>query len=239
MTVTRADAAAARSKAVRQQSHRPSQRRYAGDSDATRHARGGQVEIVRAQPDAEASLLQVRGYASVTEQPYEMWDMFGPYTEVVSADAFLVTLARTPDVQLNYQHGKVGTMMARTTVTDGEGSLRLTSDGTGLLAEANPLMSLSTTQDMVALMNAGLLTEMSFAFSITRGAWNADYTEYRIHEVDIHRGDVSLVNYGANPATSVDVIRSTDDVELSPTGITRSAHARIDATLALLRSSRA
>jgi hypothetical protein len=34
-----------------------------------------------------------------------------------------------------------------------------------------------------------------------RGTWSPDYTAYRIEQVDIDRGDVSVVNYGANPAT--------------------------------------
>ena len=44
---------------------------------------------------------------------------------------------------------------------------------------------------------------MSFAFRIVRGAWSPDYTEYRILEVDLDRGDVSAVNFGANPNTSI------------------------------------
>jgi hypothetical protein len=37
---------------------------------------------------------------------------------------------------------------------------------------------------------------------VVRQEWNEDYTERRLLEVSIHRGDVSVVNYGANPATS-------------------------------------
>ncbi len=44
---------------------------------------------------------------------------------------------------------------------------------------------------------------MSFAFRIVRGEWSPDYTQYRILEVDLDRGDVSAVNYGANPNTSI------------------------------------
>jgi L-ascorbate metabolism protein UlaG (beta-lactamase superfamily) len=43
---------------------------------------------------------------------------------------------------------------------------------------------------------------MSFAFRIESGQWSPDYTEYRINRYDIHRGDVAIVGYGANPATT-------------------------------------
>jgi hypothetical protein len=32
---------------------------------------------------------------------------------------------------------------------------------------------------------------MSFAFRIKEGRWSPDYSEYRINEYDIDRGDVS------------------------------------------------
>jgi phage head maturation protease len=54
-------------------------------------------------------------------------------------------------------------------------------------------------------IRAGLIDEMSFMFRIVRGQWSPDYMEYRIDEVDIDRGDVSIVGYGANPATSAEL----------------------------------
>jgi hypothetical protein len=54
----------------------------------------------------------VEGYASMAEKPYEMWDMFGPYNEVVSASAFDRTLAAKPMVVFRFNHG--GTAMATT-----------------------------------------------------------------------------------------------------------------------------
>jgi len=47
------------------------------------------------------------------------------------------------------------------------------------------------------------VTEQSFMFMITNGTWNDDYTEFRIHEVDLDRGDVGPVTYGANPYTLI------------------------------------
>jgi phage head maturation protease len=50
-------------------------------------------------------------------------------------------------------------------------------------------------------LRSGLVDEMSFAFRIESGQWSPDYTEYRINRFDIHRGDVAIVGYGANPYT--------------------------------------
>jgi hypothetical protein len=57
----------------------------------------------------------------------------------------------------------------------------------------------------------GDLSEMSFAFRIIRGTWSPDYTAYRIEQVDMNRGDVSIVNYGANPDTYL--LGSDDDAD--------------------------
>ena len=56
-------------------------------------------------------------------------------------------------------------------------------------------------------------TEMSFAFQIKTGSWSPDYTEYTIQRYDINRGDVSAVNYGANPHTSI-AARSAEFLQL-------------------------
>ncbi|HKA97454.1 MAG TPA: HK97 family phage prohead protease, partial [Streptosporangiaceae bacterium] len=75
----------------------------------------------------------IHGVASAYEQPYEMWDVFGPYHEVVSAGAGKVSLAAEPDVAFLVNHK--GVTMARTT----NESLRLAeSDGLDYDAYVNP-----------------------------------------------------------------------------------------------------
>ena len=44
------------------------------------------------------AFTELTGYASVVERGYTMHDMFGPYSEVVSASAFDATLSANPDV---------------------------------------------------------------------------------------------------------------------------------------------
>jgi hypothetical protein len=63
-------------------------------------------------------------------------------------------------------------------------------------------------------MRRGDVDEMSFAFRVTKNSWNSDYSERNIEAVNLHRGDVSIVSFGANPATMA-MVRSAlanDDV---------------------------
>jgi hypothetical protein len=51
-------------------------------------------------------------------------------------------------------------------------------------------------------MERGDLDEMSFAFRVVRQDWAPDWSQRDIREVDLNKGDVSVVNYGANPHTA-------------------------------------
>jgi phage head maturation protease len=51
---------------------------------------------------------------------------------------------------------------------------------------------------------SGLMDQCSFAFRTVSQDWNDARTLRTINEVSLDRGDVSIVNYGASPTTSVD-----------------------------------
>ncbi len=127
-----------------------------------------------------------------------MWDMFGPYTELVSEGARADSLARADlDVPLVLGHDQLR-RLARTTT----GTLFLTEGANGLDVRAPALDPADYDVAYIApKLRAGLVDEMSFAFRIESGQWSPDYTEYRINRYDIHRGDVAIVGYGANPNT--------------------------------------
>jgi HK97 family phage prohead protease len=144
-----------------------------------------------------AGVSTVEGYASVTESAYEMYDWYGTYAEVVREGAFKRTLNASPDVQLLLNHR--GLSMAYTKA----GTLRLAEDTTGLHMSADINTERSDVRDMLLALQDNAVDEMSFAFRVTRQQWSPDYDQRDILEVDIHRGDVSVVNFGANPATSV------------------------------------
>jgi HK97 family phage prohead protease len=155
------------------------------------------VHLEARAKDGASGVSTVSGYASVVEEPYEMWDFLGSYAEVVRTGAFTKTLSETPQVQLLLNHG--GLAMAYTKA----GTLRLSEDSTGLHMEADVTAARSDVQDMLLALDDGSVDEMSFAFRVTRQMWSPDYDQRDILEVDLHRGDVSVVNFGANPATSV------------------------------------
>lgn len=169
------------------------------------------VKLEVRAPSSSGGPTTVEGYASVTEEPFEMFDHLGPYTEVVRAGAFTKTLAENPSVQLLLNHG--GLSMAYTKA----GTLRLAEDDTGLHMEADVNPTRGDVRDMLAALEDGAVDEMSFAFRVTRQMWSPDYEERDILEVDLHRGDVSVVNFGANPATSV-ALRSLDVDRLDDDG---------------------
>lgn len=185
---------------------RPRDRRRSADGPSN------WTPVMRARIEIRAAAagdgMEFAGYASVTEAPYEMWDFFGPYTELVAQGAFAKTLAQPDlDVPLVLQHDSLR-RIARTT----NGTLQLSEDDQGLLSVAQLDPADVDVAYIAPKMRAGLIDEMSFMFSITAGQWSPDYTEYRISSVDIHRGDVAIVGYGANPATAAEMRSEAPDV---------------------------
>lgn len=194
---TLAAAAAERAQHVRQRADRPSQRRCA-EQPGSRATVRATLSGVQVREAGDGGTLEFLGHASVYETAYEMWDMFGPYTEIVTEGAGADSLARAGlDVPLVLGHDQLR-RLARTTT----GTLFLAEDATGLSVHAPALDPADHDVAYIApKLRAGLVDEMSFAFRIEAGQWSPDYTEYRINRYDIHRGDVAIVGYGANPHT--------------------------------------
>ena len=201
--LSRTQAADARRAGVQQRSHRPKERRDAAHrDDAHTRAHAAFAAELRADSGPTDGTVHFRGLASAYEQGYEMWDSYGPYTEVVAAGAGAVSLARADlDTTLVLGHDQMRRIAD--TVT---GTLTLTETAAGLEVNA-PALSLDDVDVAYAVpkLRAGLYREMSFAFRIIRGQWSPDYEEYRILEYDIHRGDVAIVGYGASPHTSAEL----------------------------------
>jgi HK97 family phage prohead protease len=200
--ITLATAAAERSQHMRQRADRPSQRRAAEQPGSRAAVRAALSAVQVRAAEGDGNLLEFSGHASVYERGYEMWDAFGPYTEIVAAGAGTDSLARADlDVPLVLGHDQLR-RMARTST----GTLQLTEDDNGLSVLA-PSLDLAD-HDVAYIapkLRSGLIDEMSFAFRIEAGQWSPDYTEYRINRFDIHRGDVAIVGYGANPYTGANL----------------------------------
>lgn len=194
----RAAAASARGAAIAQRTDRPSQRRSAPEAGSRAVMTARAAIDVQVRADETKPTAHFTGVASAYEKPYVMYDMFGEYTEVVTSGAGSVSLARTDlDVPLVLQHAQLR-RIARTT----NGSLTLSETDDALNVDAPELdMRDHDVLYIVPKLLSKLVDEMSFAFRIIRGEWSPDWMTYRINEYDIHRGDVSIVGFGANPHT--------------------------------------
>jgi HK97 family phage prohead protease len=175
-------------------------------------------------PQGDSPYAEFYGHASVTGKSYEMYG--GPdkggWNETVDKGAFKRTLAATPDVPFKINHE--GMTLARTVA----GNLHLREDATGLEVKASLDTRVTAVNDLVLLMEGGNIDEMSFAFRIRKQQWlNADGEEVpwwdmagidrHLQELDIHKGDVSVVNYGASPHTAgASIMRSLSDLRSLP-----------------------
>jgi HK97 family phage prohead protease len=147
--------------------------------------------------DKDDDTWNLTGFASVTEEPYEV----GFYTETIRANAFKRTLGERPDVQLLVNHTDLP--LARTL----SGTLRLeervnpdANGKRGLWVDADLDKLDPDAQRLERKMSRGDVDAMSFAFQVTDQDWNDDFTQRDIKSLSLHRGDVSVVNQGANPA---------------------------------------
>ncbi len=148
----------------------------------------------------------VRGYASLFDSPYPVagGPDLGGWNETVDRRAFDVTLGANPDVHFLINHE--GVTLARTK----SGTLSLSTDRKGLLAEARIDRRDPMGAALEVKMQRGDLDEMSFAFRTVRQEWNDDYTDRKLLEVNIDKGDVSVVNNGANDKTRIRIADARD-----------------------------
>jgi HK97 family phage prohead protease len=155
---------------------------------------------------SDGSGLVYRGYASTTETEYPVYGgTFPGWVETMAAGSFKRTLKNNADVSFLINHD--GMALARTKA----GTLQLNEDQTGLHVEARLNPNVSAVRDLYELSRDGNMDEMSFGFRVMREEWqNADGepadqstgTHRRILEVNMNKGDVSAVNYGANDTTA-------------------------------------
>ena len=84
------------------------------------------------------------------------------------------------------------------------GTLQLSEDQTGLLTVANLNERDPHVQSLRAKAENSPL-QMSFAFRCNKDSWNEDRSRREVIEAGLHKGDVSIVCYGANEATSLSI----------------------------------
>jgi len=149
----------------------------------------------------QEGVLTVEGYAAVFDTPT---DIGGVFTEVIRKGAFRNAIARGDDVEFLINHG--GLPIARSTA----GNLYLEEDDRGLKIRAQLDPSDPDVQRIVPKMRAGMLDEMSFAFQATGQEWQSPAEGQDVRTItDVMLFDVSVVNRGAYPETSI-ALRSRD-----------------------------
>ena len=180
--------------------------------------------------------LSLDGYASVFDHPYDVYGgpAGGGWTEIVARAAFDATLREKPDLHLLINHE--GMPLARTK----SGTLQLSTDRKGLRVKAPDLDRRDPdVQRLEVKMERGDMDEMSFAFRVKKDAFDEEKSERTLQEVSLHKGDVSVVNFGANPATSANlrgILQSLADADLDSAvaelrsmerDVIREAHSRL------------
>ena len=163
----------------------------------SKHNKGLEKEIrlncenVSVRDDDGESKMIVEGYPIIFDKEtyIEGWD--GGFYEKVDRNAF--NNADMTDVALKYNHNDNVFIMARTR----NGSLTLTPDEKGVFMHAE-LIDTDTNKDVYKMVRAGLLTEGSFAFTVSDD--KEELKDGEIHRTIMGIGtlfDVSICPNGA------------------------------------------
>ena len=154
------------------------------------------VAVEQRGDDMVDGAWRFRGLASRTGVAYEVFDYYGSYSETINPGAFRATLAEDPHVPLLVMHDGLPLASTRS------GTMRLWESDRGLEVEADLDMDDPRVKSLRSSVRRGDTNEMSFAFRVTGQIWSEDYMDRTITAANLHRGDVSVVNMGANPYTS-------------------------------------
>jgi len=158
------------------------------------------VEFDVRAAEASSDGMSFTGYAAVFNSPSEPL----PFTEVIKEGAFKRSLKSRNEIKLFMNHN-TDVVLGSTRA----GTLRLTEDSRGLLAQAD-LPDTTAGRDLSVLMQRGDVNSMSFGFSVpAKGdSWSQDGATRELHQVRLH--EVSIVTgFPAYEATTASV-RSLD-----------------------------
>jgi uncharacterized protein len=160
---------------------------------------GAPVGPVTADPPTVAGNAMT-GSPIVYGVPYTVTDSLGTFTETISPRAATSSLQRGDDVRLLVNHDQNSLPLARVssgtlTLTDTPAALRFVAQ----LDPANPHAAA-----VLSAVGRGDVSQMSFGFIVGVGndSWSPDYTQRTISGFE-EIMEVSIVNWPANPATSV------------------------------------
>lgn len=137
----------------------------------------------------------VEGYATTFDDPYVLWEYDGvQYKEVI--DRHALDGADLSDVIMQYDHG--GRVFARTGKSN---TLLIEPQEHGLFMAAD-LSKTEQARSMHEDISAGLVTKMSWAFTVQEDSYDRDTHTRRILKIK-KVYDVSAVSFPANPSTDI------------------------------------
>lgn len=143
----------------------------------------------------------VEGYATTFDQPYLLFEFGGQkYYERISKDALVG--ADMSDVIFQYNHE--GKVLAR----QSNQTLGIETDAHGLFVYAD-LSKSRAAQELYDEINSGLVTKMSWGFTVREESFDKDTLTWTIHKIN-RVYDVSAVSIPANADTEI-VARSRLD----------------------------
>ena len=184
------------------------------------------------------NLISFTGYASIFDYGYQIGD---GWTEIVDKRAFDQTLKQEPDVQLLVNHDSVPLARTGRTGISKPPTLFLNTDTKGLHVEAELDTTSPLVQTVRSALERGDMDEMSFAFRAVADDRDQETRVRRLLEVDIDKGDVSIVNYGASGATSAQ-LRFAEQLErfasLDPSKVLVEMRSFSNPTAALEKAQR-
>ena len=133
---------------------------------------------------------QVEGYATTFEEPYILYEYGGEtVSEVIDQDAF--EGCDMTDVIFQYDHS--GMVYAR----NKNGSLKLETDEHGLKVWADLGLTMES-RGLFDAISKGLVTEMSFSFTVAEDDWDEETKTSRILKIK-KLYDVSAVQFRPTP----------------------------------------
>lgn len=141
----------------------------------------------------------VEGFATTFDEPYVLWEYDGvQYKEVIDRNA--LQGADLSDVLFQYNH--CGRVYARTKMKQGKAQTLLLEPQTRGLFVAADLQSTDGSRRMYQDIDAGLIYQMSWAFTVEEDSYNRETHTRTITKIK-KVYDVSAVDLPANPSTDI------------------------------------
>lgn len=179
---------------------------------------------VRAATD-DSGPIGFTGHAAVFERETYIGSKPWGWWESVKRGAFTKTIQEA-DVRFLHNHNP-DLVLARSTISTGPGSLRLSEDDAGLLTDADFIRT-SYADDLAVQLDTRVVSQMSFSFRVVKEAWSTDDNgdEHRdLQELGLY--DVSTVTFPAYTETDAALRAVGMDLLLGSTDLSDEQRARL------------